>query len=565
MLFICKRLDRKEYANGEYCHNGKHDVPLGDECEENVSYEGDACNGERIGKLRGYVGHMVALCAGAGHDGSIGDGRAVVAANASCKACRHTYDEKGIVCREDRRYDGDKDTEGSPGGSRREGKADSYEEDDSGKEVCKACSRTGHKGVNVNVSTEKACHILKAGCKGKDKDSGNHCDKALGHARHSLLEVYNAAAHKIYDGEYEGNECAEGKTYGCICVTECACEIHMVIACCEEAANVEEGENADGYENDNGEKKVENDSAGICLFLFNAFALAAEVEVAFKCVKLVSSHGAVVKLHKNDSDDEYEGKDRVEVVGDSLDKESKAVDVACILCIVCNCSSPGGDRCDHTNGGCGSVDEVSKLCAGDVCLVCNGAHNCTNSEAVEVVVDEDENAEDKGADRCANLGLDVLLCPAAECGTTACAVYEGNHNAEDNEERKDTCSSGDGADKSVLDNEVNGLYHVEVSRKETARDNTDNERGVNLLRYKSEGDSDNGSEKGSPGGVVGSVGSNGATSSAGLAGLTCAISASHCSIGVSAVKGDEEKKTHNDNSHYKNENGAFFHCINLSF
>ena len=88
----------------------------------------------------------------------------------------------------------------------------------------------------------------------------------------------------------------------------------------------------------------------------------------------------------------------------------------------------------------------------------NGTHNRTNRKAVEIVIDKDENTESKGSEHCACSCLDVLLCPSAESGGTACLVDKGNDNTENNEEDEDTRSAGNGAD----DKDIHCLGEFEV-------------------------------------------------------------------------------------------------------
>ena len=48
-------------------------------------------------------------------------------------------------------------------------------------------------------------------------------------------------------------------------------------------------------------------------------------------------------------------------------------------------------------------------------LICYGTHNSTDGKAVEVVINKDEYAQNKGADGSTRLALYVLLCPVTEC------------------------------------------------------------------------------------------------------------------------------------------------------
>ena len=70
-------------------------------------------------------------------------------------------------------------------------------------------------------------------------------------------------------------------------------------------------------------------------------------------------------------------------------------------------------------------------------LVCHRAHDGTDRQAVEIVVDENEDAEADGRKLCAFAGFDSRGCPGAECSRSACPVHELNHNAQDDQEHED--------------------------------------------------------------------------------------------------------------------------------
>lgn len=59
----------------------------------------------------------------------------------------------------------------------------------------------------------------------------------------------------------------------------------------------------------------------------------------------------------------------------------------------------------------GSVDEVRELSAGNVVLVRNGAHYRAHRQAVEVVVNEDEHAQQECGECCSLAAFDVSRPP----------------------------------------------------------------------------------------------------------------------------------------------------------
>ena len=75
-------------------------------------------------------------------------------------------------------------------------------------------------------------------------------------------------------------------------------------------------------------------------------------------------------------------------------------------------AGPGGDRGDHAHGGGGGVNEVGQLGTGDPMAVGDGPHDGAHGEAVEIVIDEDQNAQQEGSKGSPHLGLNAFLMPS---------------------------------------------------------------------------------------------------------------------------------------------------------
>ena len=181
---------------------------------------------------------VVALTACRGHDGGIRDGGAMVAAYSTCKACGHADDEKLGAGLEDGCDDRDKDTERTPRGTCCECKNTCNEEDDCGKKCAECLSLAVHDIADDVLCAETGGHFLKTGCKGKDKDRGNHGDEALRDALHGLLEGNYAADNEVCNDNNECDETAPRKTDGCIGFGECGNDIGTV----KDTADVNETE-----------------------------------------------------------------------------------------------------------------------------------------------------------------------------------------------------------------------------------------------------------------------------------------------------------------------------------
>ena len=90
-------------------------------------------------------------------------------------------------------------------------------------------------------------------------------------------------------------------------------------------------------------------------------------------------------------------------------------------------------------------------------LIRDRLHDRADGEAVEVVVDENQHAEQDRGQLRADAGLDVLRRPAAERLGAARLVHQGDHRAEQHEEDQDADVVGirNACDKAVLQ----GMYH----------------------------------------------------------------------------------------------------------
>ena len=86
----------------------------------------------------------------------------------------------------------------------------------------------------------------------------------------------------------------------------------------------------------------------------------------------------------------------------------------------------------------------------------DGPHDRPDRQAVEVVVNEDQHAEQEGRKQRPCLAVDMFHGPAAERGRASCCIHQGHHDAKQNQEHENTCVPAvrDGADKAVVDHGI---------------------------------------------------------------------------------------------------------------
>ena len=434
---------------------------------------------------------MVAHRTGRGHDGRVGDGRAVVAEHGAGQARGHADDKQLARRVEHVGDDRQQDAERAPARAGGEAQHTGDDEDDRRQEAEQRPGRGVHDGGDEVLAAEQTGHVLERGGEGQDHDGGDHVDEALRQAVHGGLEADEAAAQEVDDREHERDQRAPGQRGEGVGVAESADKVVVVITgSVPVTADIDQTGKAGHDQHGDGQDQV--DDAAV-LVAFNGIAVgigavAGGVEVILEAgVHLVQAHRAVVELHEDERDDEHEREQRVEIVRNGAHEQVKAV---VVLDDAGHGGRPGGDRRDHAHGRGRGVDEIGELGAGDLVPVGDGQHDRADGQAVEVVVDEDEHAEQEGGEHRADTGLDVGLGPAAEGGGAAGAVDKRDHGAEDDKEEHDTGVVGNGGHHAVVDDGVKAGDRVEVGVKQCAEQDAHEQRRVNFLRDEREDDGD---------------------------------------------------------------------------
>ena len=218
-------------------------------------------------------------------------------------------------------------------------------------------------------------------------------------------------------------------------------------------------------------------------------------------IVLMGQHGTVVNVQHGGDDDHHQRQDAVVVEGDLAQEHADTGAGEAIGHVGCNGGSPRGHGSQHTNGSGGGIDDVSQLGAGDLVALRHGTHHGAHGQAVEIVVDEDQHAQQHGQQLCAGAGLHGLLGPAAEGSGTAGLVHQVHHDAQDDQEDQDGDVDGvDHANTLTGADEVhNGLPGAEVSQQQSAHQAAQEQRGIHFLADQGQCDSDHRGEQGPAG------------------------------------------------------------------
>ena len=472
---------------------------------------------------------MVALGPGGGHDGGVGDGGAVVAAHGTGHTGGDAHDGQGVVHGEHVLDNGDQDTEGAPAGAGGKGQQAAHGEHDDGQQQLHPGGGGAHKVPDKVLGAQGVGHALQGPGEGEDHDGGDHGLKAVGDAAHHLLKGHRAADEIINNGEHQAEGRAQQQAHGGIGVGEGGDEVDPG----PEAAGIDHADDTADYQHRNGEHQVHDGALVLVdLIVHHGIGVGAGEQVSLlNGVSLIPGHRAEVHLHHHQADHHHQSEQGIEVIGDGSDEQVQAL---AVLGKAGHGGGPGGDGGDDAHGSGGGIDDIGQLHPGDVVLVGDGPHDAAHGEAVEIVVNEDEAAQQDRGQLRPHPGLDILLGPAAKGGGAAGLVHHAHHSAQDDQEDQDAhvIAVGQGGHNAVLKDVEQRPLELEVGIEQTAHQDTDEQGGVDLLGQQGQGDGDHRGQQGQGGVIEVAGGLDIALSSAGG---TDKRAAAHLTVFVQAI------------------------------
>ena len=440
--------------------------------------------------------HVITLSTGRGHDGGIGNGRAMIAADSAGHAGGDADDAKRIAHIENVLNDRDQHTEGAPGGSGGEGQEAGNDENDGGQEVLEAGSAVLDERSDIILGAQRIGHALQGPCEGQNQDRGDHGLEAFGNAFHDLTELHGATAQEVDDAENESDRGTDSQTHGSVRVGEGNLEVFAG----EETAGVDHAQGAGDDQHNDGENQVDNLTLSVDTFFLSAVfvgVFAGEKIAGFEGVLFKLGHGAVIHLHEHEAEHHDDGQNRVEVIGNRVGEKRKT---GAVFGKTGNCRCPGGNGSNDADRSGGSVNDVGQLGTGNVVLVGHRTHHAADGEAVEIVIDENQHAQYDRRDLRANAGLDVGLSPTSESGGTASLVHQADQSAQDDQEQQDTDIVGvrQRSHDPAREDVVHCRFQIEIGIQEAACNDTDEQGTVDFLGQQSQHDGNDGRKQGPP-------------------------------------------------------------------
>ena len=123
------------------------------------------------------------------------------------------------------------------------------------------------------------------------------------------------------------------------------------------------------------------------------------------------------------------------------------------------------------------------------------SHDGADGQAVKIVVDENENAEDERCKLRACVRFDVGFRPAAESSRAARSIDQSDDDAKQDEKQENAGVICDGSDQTVVDDGVKCSDGGKVRGEQRTDDNADEQRAVCLLADQRQNDGNDGRQQ----------------------------------------------------------------------
>ena len=411
----------------------------------------------------------------------------------------------GIVIVEHVDNDRSHDTDGTPGSTGSKADESTDDEDNGGQNVHQGAGAFHGSGNEVHGIQAVAGNTAQGPSQAQDQDGGDHLAEAVGDRLHGLLEVDGTAQPEVNKGEHQTDQRADAQAGTGRAVSESIDEGHAI----KEAASVDQANDAGSDQDDNGQNQIQNGTGLLAFFIIVSASegtlLSGEQITLDLSIVLMLQHGTVVDVQQGDGNDHHQSQQAVVVVGDLLDEQLNTVNRVG-LNITGNGSSPGRNGGDHADGGSGGVDDVGQLGAGDVVGLGDRTHHGADGQAVKVVVNEDQAAQQHGHQLCAGATLDGLGSPTAESSGAAALVHQVDHNAQQHQEHDDG-EVGVGNDAQIAGSDLNdSIPGVELGVQQGTNQNTNEQGRIYFLADQCQADCHHGGQQGPNGASKGSGG-----------------------------------------------------------
>ena len=291
--------------------------------------------------------------------------------------------------------DGQQDAEGAPGGAGGEAQ-ESCEDEDHHRENGTRNAQRLEEVADVFGSAEKlTAYTADSPGQKQDNAGGDHGLHALDHTIEELMEVHDLARDIEQQGKEQSGERAPGQCLTGNAVAERRSELAGnggIIA--PKATDVHHCEDRDDDQNQDRENHIpECRVAGSLHSLIILIRRGRKVTAG--CLLFKAVHQAEVPGKHADQDDHQQAEDRIEIVRDHGHEAGNAgLEHTGVDHVAADCRAPGGNRDQNADRGRGGVDQIGQLRTAHLISVGDRLHNRTDCQGVEIVVNEDQAAQE---------------------------------------------------------------------------------------------------------------------------------------------------------------------------
>ena len=335
----------------------------------------------------------------------------MVPADRAGHAGGNAHHRQGVIHGKHTLHNGNEHPKGSPAGPCGKSQQATDEEHNSRQEHLDLGGVAVNKVPDKILRAQRIRHRLQRPGKTENEDSGDHGLESLWNAGHHTAKRHGAAEPKVNQGEDQCKGRPQQQPHRGIRRRKCLHKPHTI----KKSAGIEHpGDTAENQQND-GQNQVHDPSVAHILFhLHGVIRILSRKQIPrLHRVALIPRHRAIVDFQQGNSHHHQNGQQCVKVKRDGPDKQIQPL---AVLRKSRHRRSPGRNGGNDTHRSGRSINEIGQLCPGNPMLVRHRTHDAAHGQAVKVVINEDQAAQNNRGQLGAYPGLDMGLRPPAKGG-----------------------------------------------------------------------------------------------------------------------------------------------------
>ena len=322
-------------------------------------------------------------------------------------------------------HDRDQDSECSPACTGCKCKEASHKEDDCRKKIYHTFRTSGYNTCYIFRRSKTVCHRFQCPCKNKNQDCRNHRLKSIRETCHTFIEFQHTSYQIQHDCDHKSKETSVHQSLGSITSWKCFYKTDSV----KEPTGVDHSDHTADDQWNNRDQKIHYFSFTVihCLFLRICIrSVRCGVNITFFRIIFMKLHRTILNLHHNHCNHHHDGKDCIEVIWNCTDKYRKSIFT---FYKTGNGCCPRWNRCNDTYRSCCRIDQIRKLCSGNILRIRYRTHHASDCQTVKIVIDKDQHTKNDCCKLCTDTALDMGTCPFTECGRSSCLIHQADHGS----------------------------------------------------------------------------------------------------------------------------------------